>query len=278
MKKHETTATDENNVTDEALSTLMRLWQSGNKYSFLFCKELHVSIENKKVDGESLTEFYKMFNISKRHVERMKKVGQVFRKYRSDQMVAYSISHLTRLASLEETGKFIVNNKMKLVVDDLDRIKKYEARFNQRNYSCPADFISILKSVEKEDGAESQSFESDPGKGIEPNLGGKKGEDGADDEPSLSVHEKQVLKLKSKRQLVEESLTAIKRLIEVFMIDAREEQETVCQYLEGSIDLTVFESELDEYQKTITEIKLLLGKKNLKVDTEGKGSLSSARH
>lgn len=135
-------------------------FMNGNLHIFDGCKKLHLIVEKRKEDSSSVVEFYKSMGWSKDYGGRLCKVGRVFKSYTGAQMSAYGISQLTRMAALEDLGRFIADQKLCLTCEDLDLIKKFESHFPSRQLPDVNDFlnkVTLLRahrdSIEKEESA-----------------------------------------------------------------------------------------------------------------------------
>lgn len=245
------------NLTD--IESLEKHWQNGKNSTFTFCKLLHTIILKKKVKAELLKGFYAKFNISERQIQRLKKVGEVFSDYTSDHVVAYGISHLTRLAYLDSIGRYIIDSKISVTVEDLDIISINREVFHPFKYSNVEEFLRILDRI-KTPPIEivHASNECDVGKKI------------------LDIHCNRLVK---KSEHIDESIRLIELAVRSLFSRAQHEEISVTELVGEGLDLVEFEKVIDDFISRLSGVKVkLLNKTKIHRDEEeDKGGISSAR-
>lgn len=246
---------------DEAIADLRALWTRGNAANFDFCKRLHVITVKKQAAKKSLQVFYKEIGLSARHAQRLKMVGDVFRHIKSDQVVAYSSSHLTRMAAMPEIGMYIIEHQFKIVVADLDYIASAKNDFHPSHFDMPEDFLKLLRLLKTADRLSQR--ESD------------KNVDGVQNQSANASNEKLertkdpiILKCKKLREQCDITLgklSLIEDIFEALQAEADESEISLSQYLDGYYNLDIFEADfLDQAAARIEQVEEMVFRRKVR--------------
>jgi hypothetical protein len=263
-----------NQTKKDIFSTLRKMWSRGNKSSFLFCKELERVAAN-VASHESLTGFYSELNLSTRHAQKLRKVGREFRHYKSAQVDAFSISHLVRMASIPEIGRYIIDNKITVTVCDLDTITVCKDDFQPKLFSNARDFQVRLRAIKRALAISAKITDDSVSDPTEQEANEEKESLDNIDRSSDSLAVK-CEKIRKSREDVEEKLAFIRTMFAKLYAESWKEQISLHSYLASYLNLELFEKDLKTIKKVVTDLQAELLDKH-DVDIEEVGLQSTRR-
>lgn len=266
----------------EGIEKLQILWSIGAGAKFQFCIELNKIVDAKKVKKKSLKAFYKSIGVTSRYAQKLKIVGQVYRHYSSVQVDAYSISQLIRMAALNETGKYIVDSKLRFKVKELDLIASSLTEYHPSNFIHPKEFelklADHLKSIvpKRRNVGEGKGEEppEDEDSDAEQNPANKPGRDHL----GRKIQGKSIFeRILSKCEIMEHEITMINSLISTVRKKSIEHQVSFVKYTQNEFDLEGFIKDVANWIIRLNKILRDLEDRETADDYEGKGTLSAAR-